>query len=147
MDHDEKISTGGFVRFDNGTPSVQKQAIGYSPTAHRFSRQSDGQPPGPGQAMISGVGNDLAAEFWNGRTTRALQAYGPVNSLRLFGVDSGIDADVARKMIRFAIQYSTGTVHDALGEPIDIAVLTRDGNIKWIARKSECYAQDASSQF
>lgn len=137
------IVTGGFIGFDNdGKASVQNQTIYYSTVDRTLSRRPTGQPPIPGQVVASGIAKELAAEFFEGKTKRAIEAFGPIGTFRLIGVDAGIDANLARKAIEFAIRSATGREQEALGGPIDIAVLRRNRTIEWVNRKPECFKMD-----
>jgi hypothetical protein len=137
------IVTGGFVNFqDDGTPSVQRQTIFYSDNTHTIGRRADDKPQGPGQITISGVALNLVQEFFDGKTRRAVDAFGPIGVVRLICVDPMIDSSLARKAIQFSMDNSTSKEKGWLGGPIDIAVVRKGQRIEWVSRKKQCYGQD-----
>jgi|SRR5580700_7698105 hypothetical protein len=140
---DGGIITGGFINFTKvGTAPIQTQTIFYSASANSLSRRPRADPPQLGQIAVSGVATELVDEFFKGNTTRAQLAFGPIGTIRRIGEDPTIDASLTRKAIQFAIDYSIGADHDAIGGPIDIAIIRKNLPIEWIARKKECYEQD-----
>jgi len=140
---DGRIVTGGFVEFESdGSPSVQNQTIFYLDDTKQLRRHPDGAPPGPGQITISGVALGLVQEFFDGKTERAVEAFGPIGMVRLIAVDPTTDSTLAKKAIQFAIDNSTGKEKEALGGPIDVAIIHKNRMIEWVSRKKECYEQD-----
>jgi hypothetical protein len=134
------LVTGGFIHFDNSaTLSVHSMAIFYNIATHSLSTQPSSQAAG--QVGISGVGNDLVREFFDGRTQRAVRAFGPVGVVRLIAVDPVEDASNVRKAIWFAMNNAVGEDKLALGGDIDIAVIRNDRTIEWVARKPWCSKQ------
>jgi len=142
-DENGGIVTGGFINFTKADiVPIQMQTIFYSTSANTLSRRPEGDPPEPGQFVTSGVARALVKEFFKGNTMRAAIAFGPIGTIRRIGEDPEIDASLARKAIQFAIDYSTGTDHDEIGDDIDIAIIRKNLPIKWVSRKKECYEQD-----
>ncbi len=136
------IVTGGFITFTDGIPSVQSEEIRYLRATKKLSRHLNEKPPGLGQLGMAGLARPLVQEFLDGKTLRAIHAFGPVRPWTLMGMDVAEDETIARKSIQFAIDYSTGEEHDSLGGPIDIAVLKKDQSIEWPNRQPGCYDQD-----
>lgn len=139
---DGRITTGGFITFaPNDILSFHSQTVFYDQETRQLSRREDGQPPNPGQIFTTGVAKELIAEFFVGHSDRAIDAFGR-GTPRLIGFDATTDASTARKAIEFAMRYATLEDKASLGEPIDIAVLRRGSQIRWIARKNACYKLD-----
>ena len=140
------IITGGFINFKEGkNPSIQTQEITFSARNHTLTRGLASEPPALGQVMFSGVGKNLIEEFFAGKTLRALRAFSSVETVHRVGVNSRVDARLARKAIQFAIANETGRDKNTIGGPIDVAILRKDGTIEWISRKKACYALDEAA--
>jgi len=122
---------------EDGLPSVRLQTLKYSSTARTISTAE--QSTALGQTTVSGEGaaKELVREFFDRKTARAVQAFGPMGA-----PEPQYAADLGKKAILFAEKYATGTDKDALGGPIDVVILRKTGPIEWVSRKSECYRQD-----
>jgi hypothetical protein len=142
-DEDGGIITGGFINFtQTDVVPIQMQTVFYSASANTLSRRPEGDPPQLGQIVMSGVAKDLIREFFKGNTIRAAIAFGPIGTIRRIGEDPTIDSSTAKKAIQFAIDNSTGPDHDAIGGPIDVAIVRNNKLVEWVTRKQECYEQD-----
>ncbi len=139
--NDGRIVTGGFIAFDTNL-SFRYQTIFYDSAKRQLSRRQDGLPPGPGQVFTVGVAQDLISEFFEGKTNRAIDAFGPRGAPRLIGVDAVTDSQTVRNAIEFVMRYAADKDKASLGEPIDIAILRAGSPIQWIDRKPECTALD-----
>jgi hypothetical protein len=95
----------------------------------------------PGHIGVAGMATELVREFFEGKTERATRAT-PVVGLGQIGLNSVEDAGLVRAAIRFAIDHASGAERSALGGDIDLAILTKDGKIRWLARKSWCSRED-----
>jgi len=135
------LVTGAFITFDrSGKPSSETMEISYNTAKHSLTSQPSTQTPG--QIGMTGVGLDLAKEFFAGRTERAVRAFGPVGVLRSTAIDSMEDVRNVQKAIKFAIDNSVGEEKAFLGGDIDVAIIRKDRTIEWVARKSMCSQQD-----
>jgi hypothetical protein len=132
----------GFINFDSdGSLSVHSVEIVYNALRHRLDVQPTSQ--GPGETGISGVAMDLVTEFLQGKTDRAIRAFGPVGTLRFGrGVDQKADVGLVQKAIKFAMDNATGEDKLSLGGDIDVAIIHRRRTIEWVARKPLCSQQD-----
>lgn len=140
------IITGGFVNFKEGrNPSIQTQEITFSARNHTLTRGLASEPPALGQVMFSGVGKNLIEEFFAEKTRRAMRAFSSVETLHRVGVNSRVDAKLARKAIQFAIANATGKDKNTIGGPIDVAILRKNGTIEWVSRKRACYTLDEAA--
>jgi hypothetical protein len=140
------IITGGFVNFKEGrNPSIQTQEITFSARNHTLTRGLASEPPALGQVMFSGVGKNLIEEFFAGKTRRAIRAFSSVETLHRVGVNSQVDAKLARKAIQFAIANETGKEKNTIGGRIDVAILRKNGTIEWVSRKRACYTLDEAA--
>jgi hypothetical protein len=92
---------------------------------------------------VSGIATNLVREFTEGKTARAVAAFGPVGTVRLIAVDPMLDVEFSKKAIQFAIDNSTGIEKAGLGGPIDVAILRKGQGIEWVGRKNLCYQMDA----
>jgi hypothetical protein len=141
-DPDGGIVTGGFANFaKNGGLSVEGRTVVYSTESHMVEPKpfNSGES---GQIEGYGLDQELVQEFFDGRTLRGVQAFGPIGAPRLIAMDPGLDAEVAGKAIQFAIDNATGKDKKLLGGPIDVAILRKDAQVEWRQRKSECFQKD-----
>jgi hypothetical protein len=139
----DSIVLGGFVTFtDRGIPAVWVQLISYSETDGVTAEPAS--PPLSGIGMMYGMATDVVQEFFDGKTERAVRAFGPVGAVRRFGADPMVDAGVVKKAIQFAIDHNDQDKTE-LGGPIDVAILRKNQTIEWVSRKKECYEQDLKS--
>lgn len=137
------IITGGFINFKEGkNPSIQTQEITFSARTHTLTRGLASEPPAQGEVMFSGVGKNLIEEFFAGKTRRAIRAFTSVETVHRVGVNSQVDARLARKAIQFAIANETGKDKNTIGGAIDVAILRKNGTVEWVSRKRACYALD-----
>jgi hypothetical protein len=135
------IVVGGFINFDkSGTLSVHSMEISFNAVKRTLTVQPSSQAAG--QIGISGVATDLVQEFFDGKTDRAVKAFGPVGVVRLIAIDPTVDIKNVRNAIQFAMNNSVGQEKAALGGDIDIAVIRGDRTIQWISRKPWCSAED-----
>ena len=84
-------------------------------------------------------------EFFAEKTRRAMRAFSSVETLHRVGVNSRVDAKLARKAIQFAIANATGKDKNTIGGPIDVAILRKNGTIEWVSRKRACYTLDEAA--
>jgi hypothetical protein len=147
---DGRIITGGFLSFTpNGSLTIRTEAIFYSEPQNKVEARPDppiagayGQTDANFKPIMYGVARHLIIEYFDGKTPRAVAAFGPIGSLRRFAVDPMEDSESVRKAIQFAIDYATPSDKAEIGGPIDVAILRKDRTIQWVNRKSECYNQD-----
>ena len=137
-----KLVSDGFINFaPDGSLSVHSVEINYDAQRHKLDVQSTSQ--GPGETGISGVALNLVTEFLQGKTDRAIRAFGPVGTLRFGrGVDQKADVDLIQKAIKFAMDNATGDDKSSLGGDIDVAIVHKDRTIEWVVRKPLCSHQD-----
>jgi hypothetical protein len=124
------IAEGGFVGPGSDSPltfrtfgiyySMADDAIFTKPPPYRLQ---------PGGAFFWGAGQGQAKTYLSSHTLSA-------------GHDPAFDEDLAKRMVQFAIDNSTGQDHELLGGDIDVALLRSGQKIQWIARKKDCYALD-----
>jgi hypothetical protein len=147
---DGRIITGGFLSFTpNGSLTIRTEAIFYSEPQNKVEARPDpkitgayGQTDAKFTPVIYGVARDLVIEYFNGKTLRAVNAFGPIGSTRLFAVDPMLDTEEVRKAIQFAIDNATGRDKAEIGGPIDTVILRNNQTIQWVRRKPECYKLD-----
>lgn len=132
------IVGGGFINFDlNRNPAVFTQTLFYK----------DGQlstKPGntlKGQIGKTGIGRELSREFEEGRTPRALKAYGTLK-VQDVGKNLSYDIEFVKRAVQFVIDNVDEKDRDKVHGPIDVAVIRRFGGIDWVQRKKSCYSQD-----
>ena len=132
---------GGFINFnDKAILSLHSAEFSYDSEKHTLTGTPSSQ--NPGQIGAAGIATDLVKEFFDGRTERAVRAFGPIAIPRLIAVDSRKDVDLVRKAIQFAMDNSVGDDKRALGGDIDIAIIRSDRTVEWVTRKSWCSEQD-----
>jgi hypothetical protein len=134
------VVTGGFINFNAlGNPVASAQTVTARLSDHQLFLKPTTEHTG--QIGTSGVGHDLIAEFINARSSRALRAHGAFRP-HLEGSSQFYDIQLVQQAIQFVIDNSTGEDKRGVNGPIDVAVLTRDGAVKWVTRKQDCYAFD-----
>lgn len=134
---DESLVTGGFIRFEDGSPSIQIFRIYFAGSPPRVSSGTI-ETVHNGDIRMFGSGSQLALEFINGQTARS-------RGRARFG-DPGIDPDEDLRLLKAATDFTadnlTGSDSGTVGGPVDTAVLLPNARIRWTARKHTCYAQD-----
>ena len=134
------LVTAGFINFDRDARlSLHTANLAFNDPNRGV--QVAGSSTAPGHIGVAGMATELVREFFEGKTERAARA-APVVGPGQVGVNSAEDARLVRAAIRFAIDHAIGAERLALGGDIDLAILTEDGNIRWLARKSWCSRED-----
>jgi len=141
------ILNDGFINFDSdGRLSDHAVEIDYNFLTHKLDVKPTS--PAPGETVISGVARDLASEFLQEKTERAIIAFGPYGAPRFSrGVDPNADVNLIQKAIKFAMDNAVGEDKLSLGGDIDVAIIRKDRTIEWVARKSSCRQQDLQPIF
>lgn len=138
-----RIAIGGFVNFTNGRLSLEAETISYDKGHRSITRRPFDKPPKSGYFFTVGAATGLVKEFMDAETDRAIKAFQPEHAPgRLIGFDSGKDAEIIGKAVKFAIDYATGSDRSDIGGPIDIAILRRNEAVEWVRRKTNCYEMD-----
>jgi hypothetical protein len=111
---EKNLVTGGFINFDKkGSLFAQSVDIDYDATNHRVYYKA--LNPASGQVGFTGVAQELVSEFFAGKTLRAVNAFGPIGSMRLIAVDPEHDVRIIQKAIKFAMDNAVGKEKALLG--------------------------------
>jgi hypothetical protein len=140
-DSDGGVVTGGFINFDqHRNPVVFTQDLDFNLTTGQLSALPE-KSPTLGGVAIYGIQQELAQEFINAETPRAIKAYGTLK-VHNYGQDLSYDIVFVQKAVQFVIDNASGKYKELVHGPIDVVVLQRFGGIRWVTRKPICYSED-----
>lgn len=135
------LVTGGFIHFDQEARlSIRTTSLAFTAADRTIRAKTSGTAPG--HIGVAGLASELVREFFAGQTERAMRGADAARAGGQIGVNSEQDARLIRAAMQFAINHASGAERSALGGDIDLAVISKTGGIRWLARKSRCSRED-----